>query len=495
MSEQDVTASSLSGFLAVRCLNDLYALPVRRVAEIVRVPVMARVPQAPPALRGLANLRGAVMPIADLNGLLRLAAQPLTERARAVVIDAPAPFALLVETVEGIITVDDDRIDRAASGTVVDGADGGAFSADGRPVRILDIDALVERSFTLQASGRSPARGRLTAAAAHAEASAGRDMLASFLVGGQEYALPFAVVQEVVNLPPSLTELPGADAGMPGLMAFRGGLLPLLSLRALFGLDAGVAGSEKIIVTAIHGVPVGVVVDAVQQSVAVDPARLEAVPAIMAARIGGEARVKAIYRNQADNRLISVLDPDLLLNEETMRRLGPLQSPASRTQQSVAGTQGAMMLLAFHLGDDEFALPVGAVEEVALVPDRMTRVPRTPDFLEGVINLRGDVLPVIDQRKRFDMPPLASTARSRLIVVRSGPHRAGIIVDSVSDVLAVDETMVAPAPDLTGEPTRLIRSIVSLEEGRRIVMLLDPSELLTRAERSLLDTFQDKPQH
>ncbi|MFA6154467.1 chemotaxis protein CheW [Mesorhizobium sp.] len=492
MSEQDVTASSLSGFLAVRCLDDLYALPVRRVAEIVRVPVMARVPQAPPALRGLANLRGAVMPIADLNGLLRLAAQPLTERARAVVIDAPAPFALLVETVEGIIAVDDDRIDRAASGT---GADGGAFSADGRPVRILDIDALVERSFTLQAGARSPARGRLTAAGAHEDATVGRDMLASFLVGGQEYALPFAVVQEVVNLPPSLTALPGADAGMPGLMAFRGGLLPLLSLRALFGLDAGVAGSEKIIVTAIHGVPVGVVVDAVQQSVAVDPARLEAVPAIMAARIGGEARVKAIYRNQADNRLISVLDPDLLLNEETMRRLGPLQSPASRTPQSTAGTQGAMMLLAFHLGDDEFALPVGAVEEVALVPERMTRVPRTPDFLEGVINLRGDVLPVIDQRKRFDMPALASTARSRLIVVRSGPHRAGIIVDSVSDVLAVDETMVSPAPDLTGEPTRLIRSIVSLEDGRRIVMLLDPSELLTRAERSLLDTFQDKPQH
>jgi purine-binding chemotaxis protein CheW len=325
---------------------------------------------------------------------------------------------------------------------------------------------------------------------------AGRDMLAAFTIDKQDYGLPFAVVKEVVNIPDSLTSLPGGDAQVPGVISFRDGLLPILSLRALFGLDGGLSGGEKLIVTYVRGVAVGIVVDAVQQSVAIDPLRLEPVPAIMAARIGGEAKVKAIYRSGTEGRLISVLDPDMLLSEETMRRLDPVQTPARNVTQSAtqAGSDGTR-LLAFRLGEDEFALPIESVEEVALVPERMTRVPKTPKFLEGVVNLRGDVLPVIDQRKRFDMPPLEVRDRSRLIVVRSGAHRAGVIVDSVSDVLQVDASALAPAPNLAGEPTRLIQSVASLDGGARIIMLLDPAELLTRAERTLLDTFQTKLQN
>ncbi len=72
------------------------------------------------------------------------------------------------------------------------------------------------------------------------------------------------------------------------------------------------------------------------------------------------------------------------------------------------------------LDDDEFALPIDAVDEVAQVPAQITRVPKTPKFLEGVVNLRGTVLPVIDQRRRFDMPKREQTKGRRL--VWSGPN-------------------------------------------------------------------------
>ena len=67
--------------------------------------------------------------------------------------------------------------------------------------------------------------------------------------------------------------------------------------------------------------------------------------------------------------------------------------------------------MVFRLGEDEFGLPIEAVDEVARVPDQITRLPKTPKFLEGVVNLRGDVLPVVDQRRRFDMPPLDGAGR------------------------------------------------------------------------------------
>ena len=144
----------------------------------------------------------------------------------------------------------------------------------------------------------------------------------------------------------------------------------------------------------------------------------------------------------------------------------------------------------FRLGEDEFALPIEAVVEVAQVPEQITRLPKTPKFLEGVINLRGEVLPVIDQRRRFDMPAAPTQNLRRIIVVRTEQHRAALIVDGVSDVMRISSDLVEPAPDLTDETGRLVRGVINLEQTGRMVLLLDPVELLTRAERGLLDAFQ-----
>ena len=174
-----------------------------------------------------------------------------------------------------------------------------------------------------------------------------------------------------------------------------------------------------------------------------------------------------------------------------MQRLSETPLPATAVPAvEVAGAQ--RQFLVFRLGDDEFGLPIEAVDEVARVPDRISRVPKTPKFLEGVINLRGEVLPVVDQRRRFDMAACARPELRRLVVLRTERHRAGVIVDSVSEVLRCSEDAIEEAPDLAGEATRLIYSVVNLPGEGRLVLLLDAAELLTRTERGLLDAFKPK---
>jgi purine-binding chemotaxis protein CheW len=77
-------------------------------------------------------------------------------------------------------------------------------------------------------------------------------------------------------------------------------------------------------------------------------------------------------------------------------------------------------------------------------------------------------------------------------VVRSARHYAGLIVDGVSEVLAASPEMVEPAPHLAGEDSRLVRGVINLEAANRLILVLDPDELLTRTERSLLDIFTAK---
>ena len=105
-----------------------------------------------------------------------------------------------------------------------------------------------------------------------------------------------------------------------------------------------------------------------------------------------------------------------------MRRLGHgTERKLAGNARRLCSKQEQRQFLVFRLGNDEFGLPIDAVDEVGEVPAQITRLPKTPKFLEGVVNLRGDVLPVVDQRRRFDMPassePKAAGASSS-----SGPN-------------------------------------------------------------------------
>jgi purine-binding chemotaxis protein CheW len=247
---------------------------------------------------------------------------------------------------------------------------------------------------------------------------------------------------------------------------------------------------EQALIVQVGEVLIGFVADRMRAVISIDADRVENVPPVLAARAGGESRIKEVYR-AADDRLISILAPERLFREDVMQKLmqGHAAMKATTDGSPVQSEADELRFLVFRLDDDEFALPIDAVSEVARVPDQITRLPKTPKFLEGVVNLRGEVLPVIDQRRRFDMRPSTATAAKRLVVVRTERHRAGLIVDGVSEVLRCAADKIKPSPDLTGDALGLVRSVINLEASGRIVLLLDPSELLTRAERGLLDSF------
>lgn len=489
-----VEPGELRRFLTFRLERRLYALPAEDVVEVIRTPSVARVPQAPKALVGIANLRGTVLPLISLRGLLGLDESDV-EGARAIVLDGAAPAALAVDSVEALVTVALDRVEARQAELAAEPGEllTGTFQIEGvGAVKILDVKTLLDKAFARRAERARHVPARTRPGVGHEEPAGETqtDVFVTFDVANQEYALALSAVQEIVPAPETVTPMPRAEALVVGMMAFRDQLLPLLSLRGLLGFAPAAADArEKVIVTAVGGAIVGLVADRARAIVSAERSLVDPIPAVLAARSGGEARIKAIYRGDGGRRLISILAPEQLFREDVMQRLGSRQAAAPEKAKAAGAER---QFLVFRLGDDEFGLPIEAVDEVARVPEQITRLPKAPKFLEGVVNLRGEVLPVVDQRRRFDMPKLERTEGRRLIVVRTERHRAGLIVDSVSEVLRSTADAIEPAPDLTGDITRLVHGVINLEAQRRIVLLLDPAELLTRAERGLLDVFERK---
>jgi purine-binding chemotaxis protein CheW len=484
-------------FLLFRAERRIYALPVESIVEVIRIPAVTRVPQAPKALLGVANLRGAVLPLASLRALLGMPASDESALSRAIVVDGDAAIAIAVDAIDALVTIEAREVQTRPADLSAEPGErliGALPLRDGRQAaKILDIQGLLAQAFAERSRPKRQTVAANVAAARSNLAAPERETLITFDVGGQEFALDLSAVQEILSLPDSIAAMPRAEALVLGMMAFREQLLPLLSLRGLLGFAPTPASDirEKVVVTSVGGALVGLVADRARAVVSVDPELSEPVPAVLAARISGEARIKSIYRGEAGRRLISVLAPEQLFREDVMVRLGAGQRATRPQAPASAGEE--RKLLVFRLGDDEFALPVEAIDEVARVPEQIMRVPKTPKFLEGVVNLRGEVLPVVDQRSRFDMAKLERGEGRRLILVRTERHRAGLIVDSVSEVLSAPADSIGAAPDLTGDITRLVRGVVNLERQGRLILLLDPAELLTRAERGLLDAFASKP--
>jgi purine-binding chemotaxis protein CheW len=485
-------------YLIFRIESRLYALPAGAIAEVIRTPLTARVPQAPKALLGVANLRGVVLPVVSLRGLIGMDEAAAGGGSRSIVLDGDMPIAITVDAVETLTLVEIAGVESQPAN--LNGEPGerliAAFSLGGShgAVKVLDIQALLSDAFAQRDRAvRKTAERENVIAREQPQAITQTETLVTFTISEQEFAFPLATVQEVVSLPQQITAAPRAEASVLGMMAFRDRLLPLLSLRALLGFASAppTERREKVVIASIGGASVGLVADRARAIIAADPELIEPAPAIIAARMGGEARVKSIYRGEGGKRLISILAPEQLFREDVMQRLNAGQD-ATRPEAQRESAGEERKFLVFRLGDDEYALPVEAVDEVARVPAQITRVPKTPKFLEGVVNLRGEVLPVVDQRRRFDLPKVEQGEGRRLIVVRSERHRAGLIVDSVSQVLGASTDAIADAPHLTGDITRLVRGVINLERDGRIVLVLDPSELLTRAERGILDTFENK---
>lgn len=173
----------------------------------------------------------------------------------------------------------------------------------------------------------------------------------------------------------------------------------------------------------------------------------------------------------------------------------PIESPVASDvlTQATAGEQagfaGEEHLVIFYLGDEQYGLDIAQVWEINEV-HQITRVPRTPHFIEGVINLRGQITPVIDLRKRLNLPFKEHGRETRIIVVQVNDTRLGIVVDGVREVIKVPGNMIEPPSQLVATVnSTYIRGIAKLED--RLVILFDLERLLTEDEGATLTDIKE----
>jgi len=475
-----------------------FSFPINAVQEIVRLPEVTAVPGAPESVKGIMNLRGSILPLIDLRIRLGLDTAEYSDETRVVVIrHQGAATGMIVDRVNEVLHVEGNELEpppAAVESSRANWLRGLARIDDGRRVMMILSEG---RIIPNAADNVKEIFGQNTSASGQEQDMALEDEkhLVSFRLGNEEFAVNITEVREIVRVE-DIIQMPQAPDFVLGVMALRNALLPVIDLRTRFGMRSAAGKVEKelsddeidarrIIVADLGGVTTGLMVDAVSEGLRLPEKDVAPTPEVIDA---DNARyIQGVGKLKNGSRLLMLLDlPGLLSGEEKETvavAAGKQQEKGGNSVGLEKDLEDERQLVCFRIADEEYGIDIMQVQEIIRI-DAITAVPGAPSYVSGIVNLRGNVLPVIDLRRRFGRESCRQSEQSRILVVEMEGKTTGLIVDAVSEVLRVPESSIEPTPPLLSASAsgRYITGIGKLEDGNRAIILVNTDAILNQEE-------------
>ena len=255
---------------------------------------------------------------------------------------------------------------------------------------------------------------------------------------------------------------------------------------------------QRIIVVDAEGFVLGLVVDHVHEVLNVPKNLMEPPPRITS---NGGMELSGVAKLDDGSRLIMLLDVAHLMKDQKLRDVHDSSQQALAAEETGeihktdadAQELSEVQLVTFMLGEEEYGVPISQIQEIDRL-SKITKVPKAAQFIEGITNLRGEVIPVLDTRKRFELEVKPSDDRTRIMIVDIGGVKTGLVVDSVREVLNLARKDIAPPPESigSGSDQQFISGIGKVDAGKRMIVLLDVKRILSRQEQAHLSEVTDQ---
>ena len=498
MAETSASAENAQGahgdgreYLVFAVGEGRYALPMEPVDEILRVPVLTPVPLSPAGIVGALNLRGRVLPVADLRHLLGYPESAPDDHARILVTEARGGLGLLVDAVLEATTIDPGRIRPVGNVTELAQVSwlDGMVQCDQGLVQCMDLGRLVDGAgLAAQPPGQQETGGALAlgeTGEADKTAEAQYELL-GLQVGDQTFGVRLDTVVEILHEPERVSPVSDAPPAVVGVIEWRNRTLPLVDLAGHFGLEPADTDERRVLVVplagdraALDGPLVGLRADRVREVLRVPARQVDAIPETMR-QTGSMDECSAVARLD-DKRLVSILDADRLMASSDARRSAVTGDGDAASGAAGTEAPGAEQFVLFDLAGTPYGVPIEAVKEIIRPPEQLTRVPRAPDLVDGALNLRGAILPVIGLRRHLGLGPVPEAESARVLVLRRDVAWLGFGVDAMLGAQEFAPEAMRPAPRNATRHADLLTRVATDADGR-MILLLDPAGLAARVE-------------
>lgn len=259
---------------------------------------------------------------------------------------------------------------------------------------------------------------------------------------------------------------------------------------------------QRIMVVDADEMSIGYLVDCVDEVIRIPKSIIDETPLLASS---ARRELRGVAKLNEGERLIMIMDESALVGKETSRVLSKLNSGASSSEedgdmQEKSLAQQSMseeQLVTFSINREEYGIRIMQVQEINRLTE-ITNVPRAPYFIDGMTNLRGNVIPVINVRELFGLENKEADDRTRIIIVDIAGNKTGLRVDQVNEVLRLSKHDIESTPSIitSGKSNRYMDGVCKLDGGKRMVMLLDVEQVLDQSELQSMNSIRgmEEPQ-
>lgn len=440
--------------VSFKVAGDEYAFDIKKVREIIKITEITNVPNVPDYVKGLFTIRSNLLPIIDLRQLLGFPS--LISEYHAKIDKAVKRQRQWAENLRR-------SLESRSHFTGVLNAKDSDFGIwlESYSTASLEVEAAIKRLKKMRAN----------------------------LYNSGTRALEMS------------TESRG-DA----LALFNDNTLPLLEFvvenmgKFKETLEDNILEDRRALVVESESVTIGYLVDWVDEVLRIPKSVIDETPAMAASE---QNELKAVAKLNKGERLIMIMDESALVSHETSRVLSDIKrkkeqagkSKRDLEEKSLAQqVQDEVQLVTFTINRQEYGIGIMQVQEINRVTE-ITSVPRAPYFIDGMTNLRGDVVPVLNIRKLFGLEDIEADEKARIIIVDIGGNKTGMRVDQVNEVLRLAKRDIEKTPGiiLSEGANNYMEGVCKIDHGARMVVLLNVGKILDEEELKSLDEIAKDP--
>jgi len=474
-----------------------FAVSVQSIQEVVNDPKeFTRIPLSPDYLLGLFNLRELIIPVVDLRTIFDLpqASSDAEDRKVAIIEHGEHCFGLLVDRTGDVFNAKEVKRStfNRSSNDIKEAIVGGVFKLDdGKrlvqaldPFELLNLDKLPRVSASLAASKNTKKRGR-------------RKLCIAFEVSDCLCAFEMTSIKEIVEL--GAIDNDALSHGYTlGAVDLRGSTVPVVDFRMFLGKSEKASADDvagkgyKLIVMRLGGNLISLLVDSIKNIISYFDDDLLSFPGVGVHR-------REMFKGcltDGEGEMVLLLDHNQMINNEELNEItrgnsSLFQEKQETTQAQCNEHKRKRTLISFTIGA-KFALDIEDVVEVIEFPESIVRPPNMPDFVEGMVNLRGDLIPIINLRALYHLDAI-DPSKTKLLIFSASQKKYGIMVDAVDSIENLSEHNSSVLPRLSDGNNRVgissdVTEAILLERDdaeNQSMMVLDLGMVISRSVGSV----------
>ncbi len=445
--------------LIIKNDQENYAVSTDDIMQISRVPDLMPLPLRPFGIRGLCSVGGNIVSMVDINQLLGMKEVDIdNHKSRVISLNGHlSSNTLLVSDIYNTVEVDQSKIEYISreNDPVI-----AIYKYKDILVQVLSLDILFSKMKKISIEVDEISTGKVKDLQVAEEPSI-RFLI--FSMGNEEYALEIDYLQEIILADYIYTDVAGSDDELLGLITLRNELLMVVDLRLYYGFTPKISDENRILVISYNDKKIGLCIDSIEDIKSFHEKDIETLGDTFEGN-----KIAGVIHDEAS--IVSFFNHKLI--EEILDKNSAFIGSSDKNKTFDEHDEDTIETIVFKLASKEYAFDVECVDEIIDIVSS-TNVAFTGAAIDGIINIRGQIVTMLSLFSKLNIDTYVNED-SKIIVCNIANNKIGFVVDSVSDILSTKEK------DIRREDDMYFSGVLHLDEGERLVLLMDIDRVVTQ---------------